>query len=325
MKAFYKELLLERWGKRKTLPNTKRIKPRYPVNAERSYMRMMTELVDYINKPVLRMMTKARWDRWRREHKGVHDSALIVDGHSQDIQEMNLEMLERQAEFLAPDPLNRARKGVLAAVLNVGGAVDDIVEKATNEFLEFTIGRGFDMRTPWTAEAVTEWAGANYERITSMSQAHISKVNVMLREAVAYGESWESVTAKIKKLTGLTKNHAKLIAVDQIGKLNSKLTEYRQTELGISTYYWRTAHDERVRGRPKPGKYPKAVPSHWDMEGVLCRWDDATMCSFDKGATWEKRGPRMPTVHVGIEIRCRCSANPCVDDIIAEGRAILGE
>lgn len=325
MKAFFKELLLERWGKRKTFPNTKRIKPRYPVNAERTYMRMMTELVDYINKPVDRMLTKARWDRWMREYKGVHDSALIVDGHTQDIYQMNQEMLERQAEFLAPDPLNRARKGVLAAVLNVGGAVDDIVELATNDFLEFTIGRGFDMRTTWTASAVKEWADSNYERITSLSQSHISKVNVMLREAVAYGESWESVTAKIEKLTGLTKNHAKLIAVDQIGKLNSKLTEYRQTELGITTYYWRTAHDERVRGRPKPGKYPKAVPSHWDMEGLLCRWDDATMVSFDKGVTWEKRNLRMPLEHPGIPVRCRCSSQGNVDDIIAEGRALLGE
>ena len=287
-------------------------------------MRMMTELVDYINKPVVRMMTKARWDRWLREYKGVHDSSVIVDGHSQDIHEMNLEMLERQREFFVVNPA-RSRKGVIAAVLGVGNAVDDIVEKATNEFLEFTIGRGFDMRTPWTASAVREWAESNYERITSLSQEHISKVNVMLREAVAYGESWESVTAKIEKLSGLTKNRAKLIAVDQIGKLNSKLTEYRQTELGISTYYWRTAHDERVRGRPKPGKYPKAVPSHWDMEGVLCRWDDATMCSFDKGATWEKRGLRMPMEHAGQPIRCRCSSLGNIDDIIEEGRAILGE
>lgn len=74
---------------------------------------------------------------------------------------------------------------------------------------------------------------------------------------------------------------AKLIARDQINKLNGRLTELRQVNAGIESYVWRTSLDERVR------------PSHRALEGTKFRWDQP------------------PAVgHPGEPIQCRCFAEP---------------
>jgi uncharacterized protein with gpF-like domain len=79
----------------------------------------------------------------------------------------------------------------------------------------------------------------------------------------------------------------------------------------LNNYTWRTAHDERVR------------PTHKTLEGKLCRWDDSSKYSVDGGVTWLTKGGDMEQDHAGMAIRCRCSAEGFVDDILAEGRELL--
>ena len=65
-------------------------------------------------------------------------------------------------------------------------------------------------------------------------------------------------------------------------------------EIGLELYVWSTSSDDRVR------------ESHALMEGLLCRWDDASVCSYDNGKTWEPRPSGAIDLHPGQDIQCRC-------------------
>jgi len=126
-----------------------------------------------------------------------------------------------------------------------------------------------------------------------------------------------TLAQQIKEEFKVTKNRAKVIARDQTAKMNTSMSAIRQQQIGITMYIWRTVRDRNVVGTPG-GKYPynpknKLHKNHYIMEGVLCRWDDSTVYSQDKGQTWKKRTSEMPKNHPGTDIMCRCRAAPFVD------------
>ena len=123
---------------------------------------------------------------------------------------------------------------------------------------------------------------------------------------------------EIRKLdTQIEGWRARLIARDQVGKLNGALTKRRMSDAGIDKYTWMTANDERVRGNPS-GPWKNAVPSHYIMNNMVCRWDDNTVYSDDKGKTWKPRTGKMPIAIPGQPISCRCGSIPFFDDMIAQ-------
>jgi len=81
------------------------------------------------------------------------------------------------------------------------------------------------------------------------------------------------------------KNRSKVIARDQMNKLNGKLTQERQTNAGLNQYIWVTVGDDRVR------------PSHAAKNGKKFSWDK----------------PPKDTGHPGEDIMCRCYADPVFD------------
>ena len=120
---------------------------------------------------------------------------------------------------------------------------------------------------------------------------------------------------QIREEFKVSDGRAKVLARDQTSKMNTSISSIRQTNLGIDTYIWKTVEDERVVGRPG-GKYPKITKlhrNHWMMQGLLCKWDDPTVYSDDKGKTWKKRLQQMPQNHPGVDIMCRCRAAPYID------------
>lgn len=112
------------------------------------------------------------------------------------------------------------------------------------------------------------------------------------------GVRWEDAVADIMaKAPYLSYNHAKLIARTETSKANEALTEARARDLGITWYFWRSSHDERVRR------------SHQMMDGVLCSFDSPPdpEAFYDGGS---KFGP----YQAGCCPNCRCYAEPVVDE-----------
>lgn len=134
----------------------------------------------------------------------------------------------------------------------------------------------------------TVWTSQNLTLIKSVDQQISDKLRFMLSQRIihtaAKPELMEQLTKEIQDLAGVTRNRAALIGADQVGKLNSQLTQYRQINAGMEEYIWTTKKDKRVR------------PRHALREGRCYKWSEPP----DDG-------------HPGWPIRCRCTAAPVID------------
>ena len=176
---------------------------------------------------------------------------------------------------------------VSAATANSTNAWND---KEWRKILTSTFGVDVFQREPWLNEELSSFAKENVALITKMEQDLLSDVDSTLQRMVKQGESSGAIAKELEKRTNVSKSRARLIARDQVGKLNGHLTELRQTNIGIEKYKWITAGDERVRD------------SHKRKNGKTFKWSK----------------PPADTGHPGQDIQCRCYGEPIFDDIIAE-------
>lgn len=147
-------------------------------------------------------------------------------------------------------------------------------------------------------KVLDRWNRENADLIRSLANDAVPSIRDDLERAFAAGERAE-VVAKRWRARGLPlkfgtiEGRAKVIARDQIGKLNGQLTQARQQALGITEYVWRTSRDQRVRD------------SHADREGKRFRWEQAPADG-----------------HPGHPVQCRCVAEGVIDlDQIAASSA----
>lgn len=128
------------------------------------------------------------------------------------------------------------------------------------------------------------------------TQLH-EKLRYRFVDAVRTGKRWEVIADEIQALLGTTRKRARLIARDQIGKLNGQLTQIRQKQIGVTHYIWRTSLDERVRQQ------------HIEREGRQFSWD-----------TPPNDG------NPGEPILCRCYAEavfPEFDELLSQSNVIV--
>lgn len=168
----------------------------------------------------------------------------------------------------------------------------DEAERHTRTFAEAArAALGVDIRALVRNEDLDDYlrtqAARNAALIRSLSEDAVSRVEQLTYAAVTNGTSQKEVRRQMARLFRVTKSRADLIASDQVAKLNSDLSEIRQTQAGVAKYVWRTSQDERVR------------PRHRRLDGKEYRWGERTDAE-------EGLSPGKP-------IRCRCVAIPVVE------------
>lgn len=131
------------------------------------------------------------------------------------------------------------------------------------------------------------------------SQLH-DQVEQVVTRGLQAGTLGGDLAEEVENRFSVAESRARLIARDQVGKLNGQISQARNQEMGLTHYIWRTAQDERVRGDPG-GKYPKAWPSHFDREGKR----------YSYSAPPEGGPP-------GQAILCRCYDEPDFSPILGE-------
>lgn len=182
--------------------------------------------------------------------------------------------------------------------LGLGKTADEAMAFSEKEFKKI-IDKGIHVNVPtsapWWDDMKASWAEDNYTLITSNAKKYVEQINILTEQAIVNGMSPGKLKDEIFKATqSLSDKHCKLLARDQMGKLNGNITEAQMQEIGLDLYVWSTSYDDRVRD------------SHALMEGLLCRWDDASVCSYDNGKTWESRPSGAVDLHPGQDIQCRC-------------------
>lgn len=124
----------------------------------------------------------------------------------------------------------------------------------------------------------------NINLIKSIPEQFFKKLKKTVSAGVVNGQPALSIRDTVRDLFGVTDRRAKLIARDQVSKLNGDITKLRHQNLGIKQYRWQTREDDLVRA------------THRAHDGNVFDWDK----------------PPADTGHPGQDINCRCVALPII-------------
>jgi SPP1 gp7 family putative phage head morphogenesis protein len=130
------------------------------------------------------------------------------------------------------------------------------------------------------------WARENARLIRSVDERLLDEVAAVVSEGVEAGKRTETIAGELARRLEVSESRARLIARDQVGKLNAAVTQERLKAAGATAYRWSTSRDERVR------------PSHAALEGKVFAWDHPPA----EG-------------HPGAAVLCRCVAIPVFGDV----------
>lgn len=136
-------------------------------------------------------------------------------------------------------------------------------------------------------QVVDESIAANVALIKSIPSQYADQIESAILRGLQEGKRAEAIKKDILAIGHSTDDRAMLIARDQLGKINSRISQIRQQKLGITHYTWETSHDERVRS------------SHRLCNGKIYAWDDPPIDG-----------------HPGQPIRCRCVSIPYMEHLL---------
>lgn len=263
--------------------------PKHPMNLELEYARI---LVDYV-------------DEMRKRTKPLIESMVQrLDASEPDEFSHNLTL--RLHSFINPEAMSQ----------HIGAKVDRWNKQQWGAYSKKTLGIDVFHESPNAVKRLERFRKENAKLISSIPRRLHSEVSTMVSDAFRTGTRAGSLAVDIERRFAVSESRARLIARDQIGKLNGDLTRVRQVDLGIDHYIWRTLRDERVRGRPG-GWYSEADPDHWAMDGRKCKWSDSSVVFVD-GEWVDRDEVSGPYAHPGEDIQCRCIAEPVLEDILGE-------
>lgn len=211
------------------------------------------------------------------------ESGLRGDAYRQDIDisEKLKKILTRLRDRIGAVHL----AGLTERITDQFNKISIFSRRQTMRQLRTVLGIDVFMNEPQLQAMLGIFVQENAELIESMTSAQVAGVAGIVRRGVQSGTRPAQMEKEIRKRFSTTRAKAAFIARDQVNKLNSALTQMRQTNLGIKSYRWRTSRDERVR------------ESHLEKEGRIFRWDD----------------PPPDTGHPGQDFNCRCTAEPVIE------------
>ncbi len=177
--------------------------------------------------------------------------------------------------------INFTDKRVFDVVEKNADSIERTNMRHVNKVMDAALNVNVLLDQPYLEDTIDSFIESNVSLIKTIPDEHFRRVETLVRENVLNGRSTREITDLIKREFEISKNKAKLIARDQVGKLYGKLTELRYKEIGIDRYRWSTSRDERVRS------------THKTRHGTVRSWDKPPADG-----------------HPGIPIQCRCVAIP---------------
>ncbi len=134
----------------------------------------------------------------------------------------------------------------------------------------------------------------NVNLIESIPAEYFSRIEKLVYQNTLTGRTdARSLRQAIQKIGEITEERARLIARDQVAKLNSAVNTERNLALGIVEYIWRATGGRSGDGRTRT--------RHREAHGITYRFDDPKV----RGVTGELVNP-------GEDIQCRCTAEAVI-------------
>jgi SPP1 gp7 family putative phage head morphogenesis protein len=185
---------------------------------------------------------------------------------------------------------------VEAVAVTVGRKVSDHNKVQVNKQLRSRLGIDFLHHEPELQEHLDLFTRDNVRLIRRLTTQVYDDVQGAVLAGARTGTRVEDLQEELEQRFGFAEKRAALIARDQVGKLNSELTQLRHEAVGVVEYVWSTSRDERVR------------PDHAALDDKTFRYDAPPIVD-------RRTGRR---AHPGGDIQCRCGAIPVMDDLFAQ-------
>lgn len=223
-----------------------------------------------------------------------------------DIRAIALSVVEKPLTHLADEWVDdfremteamreETRKVGLKYAEDIGEIGDDVQVFNSSEWrrvMNGVMGVSPMVGEPWLGPVMSTWKSNVLSLITNVSEKVYSDVGGVVSRGFLQGKRASSVAKEISAVFSSTKSRCRLIASDQINKLNASITRRRQNDAGVTDYIWQSSRDERVRGASNPkGKYKRSRYDHWARDGQKFSYDNPP----------EDGNPSEP-------VRCRCRA-----------------
>lgn len=205
---------------------------------------------------------------------------------------------------------DRERERAVQRALELGGEINNFNRQQQVRIAMATLGvNPFSGTEDWLQSELQSFARENVALIKDLTDSTIIQdIEGIAQRGVRGGESLQDLTDEIQQRFEVGRSRARLIARDQVSKLNGQLTQYRQQEIGIETYTWRIAdNSERTR------------EDHRAMDGRTCRWDDPTVYLDEDSGQWRPRSSIGGVeLHPGEDYQCRCNGVANVGALLDE-------
>jgi len=284
----------------KETPKIKTPRWLYPLAIEKVYAKEISKLMkEYINKRML--IFEPELKKMIQKNKSLYKN----DAFEEDFRKIKKELEDAIIAFFGVGLLFTSD---LSRVIE--STCDKIMVFSLEQWkrqTEAVLGDPYNSMPPDWIDIRKLWIENNYENIKGLAKDYNSKFMKIIETGIIAGWLFPDFLEEINILNGkFIGQRSAFIARNQAGNLVDRIISNYALGIGNDEYIWQTALDEKVRGNPF-GRYPKAIPSHWAMEGKICKWSDSSVYSND-GRTWLKRTGIMPRVPPGYEENCRCTA-----------------
>jgi SPP1 gp7 family putative phage head morphogenesis protein len=174
-------------------------------------------------------------------------------------------------------------------------------ERQFDKYYEKIAGVDPISSTPQIKDLLSIASQENVQKITTVSEDYFSKIESSVFQAMRSGSSNKTVVEEIEKIIQVTgnskKSNAKLIATDQIQKLNGDLDRIRQKANGGFRYIWRTRNNGSVRH------------DHEILDGAIFDWGNKPITVSTGSRAGERNEP-------GQDINCKCRAEMVIEDAL---------
>lgn len=267
-----------------------RYQSKYPDSAQREYIRLVDQYMAVEKQVILRYMPELKKILWEDQQYNTDASGndkkrktrrfAILEGILSQLKELFERMLKEMESTFGLFGLKKMLESV--AALNHKLTVREW-KKTVNRTLGLNLLDDYYSGS-FYQDILETWVSDNVDLIRTIPHESLRKMKEIVYQAYMDGKPTTYIVKEIQRQYGRDKRHARLIARDQVAKLNAAITQRQQTDAGIRRYRWSDSRDERVRD------------SHKKLNGRIFRWDDPP--ETDAGRR----------CHPGQDYQCRCCA-----------------
>jgi len=269
---------------------------KYPIGQEFAYRRVLLKMNNKY-KQILKRNMSPYVEAMVKEATAVHLPTGQIRQDALGWRDQLNRVMQRIADDMR-DPTNQ----IIKEMVRIGPQTNQYNKAEWTRLVRSQYGVNPTKEDPEKYNALlANWARNNALLIKDIpdktSRQIAEQVNQALIEGTNLADTQKEIFNIMSDRTDVQDSRAKLIARDQVAKLNGQLTMERQVDMGVDSYIWRTVGDERVR------------ETHADNEDQTFTWDN----------------PPAETGHPGEDYQCRCWAEPILPEFVEFEASLLEE